>query len=136
MHGGLWLRRGFDNCAKEVTLHFPEKKTLGPVFFVDTANLRAQPEYKGKATGIVTRLYAQGAGNMTFADINDGKNYIECFDYTDEVIAGYWRDERYTIPEHLLAAAGRNCERCRSRSRAGLWRSAIFMPLPQTNGRD
>lgn len=95
----------FDNCAKEVTLHFPEKKTLGPVFFVDTANLRAQPEYKGKATGIVTRLYAQGAGNMTFADINDGKNYIECFDYTDEVIAGYWRDERYTIPEHLLAAA-------------------------------
>lgn len=83
----------------------PGKKSLGPAFLVETANLRAAPEYKGKATDLVTRLYAQGAEGMTFSGVNGGKPYVECFDYTEEVICGYWRDERYTVPEHLLAAA-------------------------------
>lgn len=95
----------FDNHKKILTIHLPGKKTLGTGFLVDTANLRAAPEYKGKATELVTRLYAQGGEGATFADINGGKPYVECYDYTDRVICGYWRDERYTVPEHLLAAA-------------------------------
>ena len=95
----------FNNYSKKLTIHIPGKKVLGSAFLVDTANLRAAPEYKGKATELVTRLYVQGGEGATFADINDGKPYVECFDYTDRVICGYWRDERYTVPEHLLAAA-------------------------------
>lgn len=95
----------FNNYSKKLTIHMPGKKTLGTAFLVDTANLRAAPEYKGKATELVTRLYAQGGEGVTFADVNGGKPYVECFDYTDQVICGYWRDERYTVPEHLLAAA-------------------------------
>lgn len=95
----------FDNRKRTLTIHLPGKKTLGTGFLVDTANLRAVPEYKGKATDLVTRLYAQGGEGTTFAGINGGKAYVECFDYTDRVICGYWRDERYTVPEHLLSAA-------------------------------
>lgn len=95
----------FDNRKKTLTIHLPGKKTLGTAFFVDTANLRAAPEYKGKSTDLVTRLYVQGGEGTTFAEINGGKPYVECYDYTDRVICGYWRDERYTVPEHLLAAA-------------------------------
>ncbi len=95
----------FDNQSKTVRLHFPGKKTLGTAFLVETANLRAAPEYKSKAGSLVTRLYAQGAEGIDFASVNGGKPYVECFDYTDEVVAGFWRDDRYTVPEHLLAAA-------------------------------
>lgn len=95
----------FDNQEKVVYLHYPGKKTLGQAFLVETANLREAPEYKSKAGSLVTRLYAQGADGIDFADVNGGKNYVECFDYTDELVAGYWRDDRYTVPEHLLSAA-------------------------------
>jgi len=95
----------YDNAGKTATLHFPSRRTLGPAFLVETANLRAAPEYKSKAGNMVTRLYAQGAEGMDFASINGGKSYVECFDTTDEVIAGFWRDDRYTVAEHLLQAA-------------------------------
>ena len=61
--------------------------------------------YKGKSTDFATRLYAYGAGGLSFADINDGKPYVDCFDYSTEIICAYWQDERYTIKENLLAAA-------------------------------
>lgn len=95
----------FDNASKLVSLHFPKKKTLGTAFFVETANLREAPEYKSKAGSLVTRLYARGAEGLSFASINGGKDYVECYDYTDEVVAGFWRDDRYTVAAHLLAAA-------------------------------
>lgn len=95
----------FDNQEKVVYLHYPGQKTLGQAFLVETANLREAPEYKSKAGSLVTRLYAQGADGIDFAAVNGGKNYVECFDYTDELVAGYWRDDRYTVPEHLLSAA-------------------------------
>ena len=95
----------FDTAAKTATMHFPAKKQLGPSFLVETANLRSAPEYKSKTGSLVTRLYAQGAEGMNFASINGGKSYVECFDYTDEVVAGFWRDDRYTVAEHLLQAA-------------------------------
>ena len=95
----------FDNRDRTVTLHFPDKKPLGAAFLVEEANLREAPEFKSKAGGLITRLYAQGEGGVDFAAIHDGKPYVECFDFTDEVICGFWRDDRYTVPEHLLAAA-------------------------------
>lgn len=95
----------FDTAKKTLTLLWPGNRTLGNGFLVETANLREVPEYQSKSTALVTRLYAQGAEGMDFASVNDGKAYVECFDYTDEVLCGFWRDDRYTVPEHLLAAA-------------------------------
>ncbi len=95
----------FDNKRKIAHLHFPGQKTPGTAFLAEAANLRAAPEYKSAAGDMVTRLYAQGAGGVDFADINDGKPYVDCFDSCGEVLAGFWRDDRYRVPEHLLAAA-------------------------------
>lgn len=61
--------------------------------------------YKGKSTDLFTRLYAFGEGGLSFADINDGKAYVECFDYTDKIICAVMRDERYTTKDGLLEAA-------------------------------
>lgn len=44
---------------------------------------------------------------MTFADINGGKNYVENNEYAGKShpVWAIWIDERYTVPENLLADA-------------------------------
>ena len=66
--------------------------------------------FKGKSSGFATRLYAKGKDSLTFADINGGKDYVEDFSYSDKVISVYWKDERYTIAENLLADAKKTLE--------------------------
>lgn len=102
-YDGLAVR--FDNAAKTVTLLFPSSEKPGGAYFTDELNLTEPPQYKGKAKDFYTRLYAQGKDGMTFADINGGKPYVDCFDYTDRVICRFWKDERYTDPESLKRAA-------------------------------
>ncbi|MCR0349333.1 dockerin [Erysipelotrichaceae bacterium AF15-26LB] len=61
--------------------------------------------YKESSTERVTRLYCYGKEDMTFSDINDGKPYVECFDYTSDVLVGGWSDQRYDVKENFLADA-------------------------------
>lgn len=63
-------------------------------------------DYKGKSTSFATRLYAYGKNGLSFADINDGKPYVENHTYSSRVIcAPVWVDERYTVAANLLADA-------------------------------
>ncbi len=76
----------------------------GNVYFTDRLNLK-ELTIKGSSSDFATRLYAYGADGLTFADINDGKEYIDDNTYSDKVIATVWRDERYTDSDSLLADA-------------------------------
>ena len=67
-------------------------------------NLRAT-YYKGKSSSMVTRLYVTGKDGMTFADINDGKPYVEDNSYKGATICGYWKASEYSDADTLLAAA-------------------------------
>lgn len=102
-YDGLAVR--FNNAAKLVVLYFPDNEKPGGAYFTDELNLTERPQYKGKAKDFYTRLYAQGKDGLTFASINDGKPYVDCFDYTNRVICRFWKDERYTDPESLKQAA-------------------------------
>ena len=94
----------FDNVNKVVEIvNLNNGQNLG-AFATRELNLKRN-EYKGKSTGFATRLYAYGKDGMSFADINGGKPYVENHDYSDRVICAYWTDERYTIPQNLLADA-------------------------------
>lgn len=94
----------FDNVNKVITIvNANNGQNLG-AFATRELNLKRN-EYKGKSTGFATRLYAYGKDGMSFADINDGKPYVENHDYSTRVICAYWTDERYTIPQNLLADA-------------------------------
>ena len=94
----------FDNVNKVVEIvNVNNGPNLG-AFATRELNLKRN-EYKGKSTGFATRLYAYGKDGMSFADINGGKPYVENHDYSDRVICAYWTDERYTIPQNLLADA-------------------------------
>ena len=67
-------------------------------------NLR-RVDYKGDTYEFCTRLYPYGADGLDISGVNDGKTYIDNFQYSDKVIAKVWRDERYTDPQNLKDAA-------------------------------
>ena len=94
----------FDNQARTITILDPsQNKPLG-AFVTRELNL-TELNYMGKSTGFATRLYAYGKDGLSFADINDGCPYVDDHTYTDKIVAAYWKDERYTVVENLLADA-------------------------------
>lgn len=94
----------FDNNARVIHIYNPDSEEISGVFLTDELNLKSV-NFKGKSSGFATRLYAKGKDSLTFADINGGKDYVEDFSYSDKIISVYWKDERYTIAENLLADA-------------------------------
>lgn len=95
------VRFRFDSANKIVTIINPKSYENMGAFATRDLNLR-ELNYKGKSTDLCTRLYAEGADGLTFAELNGGKNYVEDFTYTNKVISAYWKDERYTDAQSLL----------------------------------
>lgn len=95
------VRFRFDSANKIVTIINPKGYTNMGAFATRDLNLR-ELNFKGKSTDLCTRLYAEGADGLTFAELNGGKNYVEDFTYTNKVISAYWKDERYTDAQSLL----------------------------------
>lgn len=94
----------FDNIRRVVTIeNMDGGQNLG-AFATRELNLKSN-DYKGKSSGFATRLYAYGKDGMSFADINGGKPYVDDHTYSERVICAYWSDERYTVPQNLLADA-------------------------------
>lgn len=98
------VRFNFNAKTKTLTAVNPESYTLGKAFVTEELNLRSL-QYYGDSSELITRLEARGKDGLTFSSINGGKSYVENLDYTNEVIYGYWKDERYTVKEDLLDAA-------------------------------
>lgn len=92
-----------DNIRKILNVSVPAT-LANNVFFSDELNLK-ELTFKGSSSGFATRLYAYGKDGLSFAKINNGKEYIDNNSYSDKVIASVWRDERYTKAESLLVDA-------------------------------
>lgn len=92
-----------DNIRKILNVSVPAT-LANNVFFSDELNLK-ELTFKGSSSGFATRLYAYGKDGLSFAKINNGKEYIDNNSYSNKVIATVWRDERYTKVESLLADA-------------------------------
>lgn len=95
------VRFRFNSADKIVTIINPKSYENVGAFATRDLNLR-ELNYKGKSTDLCTRLYAEGADGLTFAELNNGKNYVEDFTYTNKVISAYWKDDRYTDAQSLL----------------------------------
>lgn len=85
-------------------LHIWDPDSFSPIgaFASRDLNLK-EVNYKGKSSDFATRLYGYGKDDLSVASINGGKPYVENFSYSDKVISAYWKDERYTVQENLLA---------------------------------
>ena len=51
---------------------------------------------------IITRLYPYGKDDLDITSVNPtGREYVDNFTYTDKIIEGVWKDERYEIAQNL-----------------------------------
>lgn len=54
---------------------------------------------------LYTRIIPLGVGDLDISSVNDGKRYIDNFQFSDKIKTFYWKDERYTDQEQLKADA-------------------------------
>lgn len=100
----------YDNINKVLHVINPDSYETTGEFFSEELNLKSLG-FTGDTTSFATRLYPYGKRDdngenpVTIESVNGGKPYIDNNEYSDEVIAVGWSDERYTVPEHLLEAA-------------------------------
>ena len=104
-----------DRCIKVLDPSTVQQRGL---YLSDELNLNSV-EYKGDFTNQVNRLYAYGKKTeitreddtteisyVTFASINDGKEYVDCMDYMEgEIVCAYWQDDKITDSMELLREA-------------------------------
>ena len=91
----------YDTNEKNVTILCPENNKPQYTFLAEELNLR-QLDIAGNSSAFCTRLRAKGADGMTFADINDGKDYVENYTYSNRIIYGTAIiDERFTDKQSL-----------------------------------
>ncbi len=100
IHGGDLI---FDNANKLVNLLTFSGTDSGALFFYKK-NMKSI-QWVIDTTSLITRLYAVGADGMTFANINDGKPYVEDFTYTGEIRIKTLDCSNFTNPYQMLEFA-------------------------------
>lgn len=91
----------YNTNEKKVTILCPENNKPQYTFLAEELNLR-QLDVAGDSSTFCTRLRAKGADGMTFADINDGKDYVENYTYSNRIIYGTAIiDERFNDKQSL-----------------------------------
>lgn len=82
--------------TKKKTLSFYEKVGQDKgTFFLTGLNLK-RLQRKGSSYDYYTRIIPIGQDGLTIEEINDGKNYLENYQYTQKVKTYIWKDESYT----------------------------------------
>lgn len=100
IHGGDLI---FDNANKVVSL-LTFSGTDSGALFCYKKNMKSIQRVID-TTSLITRLYAVGADGMTFANINDGKPYVEDFTYTNEIRIKTLDCSNFTNPYQMLEFA-------------------------------
>ena len=96
----------FDIINKKLEVINPKSYTPSGEFITDNLNL-TEIGFNGDSSDLITRLYVYGKKDestgeyLTIKSVNGNKEYIDNFQYTNEVICGSWVDERYTVVQNL-----------------------------------
>lgn len=93
----------FNTLKREIEIYEQLGEDKG-TYFIDSLNLTAL-QVQSDSYKFATRIVAEGKDGLTFSSINNGKNYVENYQYSRKVKTIYWKDERYTIKESLLEDA-------------------------------
>lgn len=99
-HGGDLI---FDNVNRRVSLVTKSGKDDGTAFFYGR-NLTNSKRIED-TTSLVTRIYARNAEGLTIANVNNGKPYVENFDYTGEIREATYDFKSGTSPFTMLSMA-------------------------------
>jgi phage minor structural protein len=97
LHGGDLI---FDNAKKTVSL-LTFSGTDSGALFCYKKNMKSIKRVIDTQS-LITRLYAYGKDGMTFASINDGKEYVEDTSYTNEIRVSTLDCSSFTNPYQML----------------------------------
>ena len=89
----------FDTLNKKINVYEHIGSDKG-TYFIDSLNLTAL-SIQSNSYDFATRIIPVGKNGLTIESINNGKLYIENYQYSNKVKTIYWKDERYTIAEDL-----------------------------------
>ncbi|MGY5268765.1 phage tail spike protein [Paraclostridium bifermentans] len=89
----------FNTLSKTIDVyeHLGEDKGT---YFIDSLNLK-DLSIQGNSYDFFTRIIPIGKDNLRITSINDGKDYVENYQYSKKIKTFYWIDERYTVVENL-----------------------------------
>ncbi|PWX02341.1 hypothetical protein CYK75_02615 [Clostridium perfringens] len=120
----------FNTLGKQIEVyeHLGEDKGT---YFIDSLNLIAL-QVQSDSRQYATRIIAEGKDGLIFSDINNGKNYVENYQYSNKVKTIYWKDERYSVKENLLEDARAKLEELSKPFRSY---SASILNLAELNPR-
>ena len=93
----------FDTLNKKIKIYNKRGADKG-AFFINSLNLKKLSQ-QANTYDFITRLIPIGKDNLRITAANNGKEYIDNFQYSNKVIAQYWVDKRYTDVNSLLEDA-------------------------------
>ena len=93
----------FDTLNKKIKIYNKRGADKG-AFFMNSLNLKKLSQ-QANTYDFITRLIPIGKDDLRITAVNNGKEYIDNFQYSNKVIAQYWVDKRYTHAEALLEDA-------------------------------
>jgi phage minor structural protein len=89
----------FDTINKKVSFYEQRGEDKG-VYFLSGLNLK-KLQKKATSYDFYTRIIPIGADDMTISSVNDGKNYLENFQYSNKIRTYIWEDDSYTDPQAM-----------------------------------
>lgn len=96
--------------TKEKTLSFYEQTGSDKgVYFMSGLNMK-KLQRRGSSYDYYTRIIPIGADGLTIEEVNEGKNYLENYQYSNKVKTYIWKDESYTDATALLEDAVKKLE--------------------------
>ena len=93
----------FDTKNKVLHIYSQKGSNLG-AFYSNELRLK-QLKKNSNTYDYATVLYPFGKDGLTIVNVNNGKNYLENFDYTNKYIQKVWVDESIDVPEILKKKA-------------------------------
>lgn len=91
--------RVYDTKNKTVSFYETAGEDKG-VYFTRSLNLKKLTR-KDSSYDYYTRIIPVGENGITIEDVNDGKNYLENFQYSNKIRTYIWVDESYTSRQAL-----------------------------------
>ena len=93
----------FDTKRKELNVYPKMGSNLG-VYYSNELKLK-QLKKNSNTYDYATVLYPFGKDGLTISNINNGKNYLENYSYTNKYLQKIWIDETIEVPEILKKKA-------------------------------
>ena len=94
----------FDNKAKTITIQYQDEIEYRGLYITEQLNI-ISTDNQSDTYDFFTRIYALGKDDITFASVNEGKDYVEDFSYSNELISGIIVDTTISDPNTLLNLA-------------------------------